>query len=341
MELNSVRDLKTQLLNEFVLPEKRFDYINTFRNLKLDRDVFDSPIAFGIAPSENKTDQFKLAVRLAVGHEHLLQSLQRYLPKANEVDLVTGVDFHALATSLVAQTPYQERPSNDLVLKAGYSCGHYRITAGTLGGFVQDKSGKTMILSNNHVIANCDSCSKGDKILQPGPYDIDKKNPKFDVIGYLSKWVPLSATRRDGVDAAIADLSENVTDVFPHSYDGIGQIKPSVVEDRYEVKNVIKRGRTTKVTTGAVSAFEVDGVRVGYGGGKVITFDGLVEFLSHKPAEIPFGKPGDSGSVIFCAETLRPYALLFAGGTDHRGYDRTLANFMPDVMDKLEVRWAK
>lgn len=340
MELNSVRDLKKQLLGEFVIPERRFDVVNTFRDLKIERFIFDSPIAFGVAPTE-KENQFKLAIRLASGYEHLLKSIQRYLPKPDEVDLVTGVDFRALTLDIASQVISHERTDTDLVLKPGYSCGHYRITAGTLGGFVQDKRGKTLILSNNHVIANCDSCTKGDKILQPGPYDIDKKNPKFDVIGYLSKWVPLSTSRRDGVDAAVADLSEVVTDVLPHSYDGIGQIKPSVVEDRYEVKNVIKRGRTTKVTTGAVSAFEVDGVRVGYGGGRVITFDGLIEFLSHKPAEIPFGQPGDSGSVIFCAETLRPYALLFAGGRDHRGYDRTLANFMPDVMEKLEIRWAK
>src|SRR3989338_2088245 len=39
--------------------------------------------------------------------------------------------------------------------RGGASIGHYKITAGTLGCLVRDKkSGKTLILSNNHVLAN-------------------------------------------------------------------------------------------------------------------------------------------------------------------------------------------
>lgn len=38
-------------------------------------------------------------------------------------------------------------------IKPGYSCGHGKITAGTMGGFFYDKDGTPVILSNNHVVA--------------------------------------------------------------------------------------------------------------------------------------------------------------------------------------------
>ena len=35
---------------------------------------------------------------------------------------------------------------------------------------------------------------------------------------------------------------------------------------------------------------------------------------------------------------LRPYALLYGGGPDDQGIDRTLAQFLPEVLDELGVR---
>ena len=56
--------------------------------------------------------------------------------------------------------------------KSGISIGHIDITAGTLGGLVRDsQSSKTVILSNNHVLANSNDGVAGDSILQPGPHD--------------------------------------------------------------------------------------------------------------------------------------------------------------------------
>lgn len=54
----------------------------------------------------------------------------------------------------------------------GYSIGHPKITAGTLGYYVMRGSGNEhYILSNNHVMANSNDASIGDYIYQPGPYD--------------------------------------------------------------------------------------------------------------------------------------------------------------------------
>lgn len=52
----------------------------------------------------------------------------------------------------------------------GVSIGHVDITAGTLGCLVK-RNGETVILSNNHVIANSNDANIGDPILQPGPVD--------------------------------------------------------------------------------------------------------------------------------------------------------------------------
>lgn len=336
MKLETVRSLKMELFDRFIKPGVRFCQINGHEDLEMEVPFFDSPVAFGVAPIRQGKSRmaYALAVRLAPGVELDREVIKR-LPKGTELDVARNLTYKPL----VARKPMKCTPRDEgqkLVLKAGYSCGHYKITAGTLGGFVEDSKGK-YILSNNHVLANCNEASVGDNILQPGPYDI--KDGKYDIIGHLTRWYNLSENDRNGVDAAIAILDKKVDGIEPHEYDGIGKINPKVIEDRYEVDCAIKRGRTTKVTEGFVSAYEVDGVRVGYGGGRVITFDGLIEFLHHNPEEEAFGQPGDSGSVIFDDATKRPFALLFAGGTDHMGYDRTLANFMPDVLKEMNVKF--
>ncbi len=72
----------------------------------------------------------------------------------------------------------------------GISVGHYLITAGTLGAFVKDATtGETLILSNNHVLANVNSASKGDAIIQPGAAD-GAVYPD-DRIAVLERFVPI------------------------------------------------------------------------------------------------------------------------------------------------------
>lgn len=70
----------------------------------------------------------------------------------------------------------------------GVSLGHIDITAGTLGCLVK-RNGETVILSNNHVIANSNDANVGDPILQPGPVD-GGRNPQ-DRIATLLDFVPI------------------------------------------------------------------------------------------------------------------------------------------------------
>ncbi len=78
-------------------------------------------------------------------------------------------------------------------IPSGVSIGHYKITAGTLGTIVTDKTtGEKLILSNNHVMANSNDALVGDAILQPGPTD-GGKNPA-DMVARLERFVRIRFT---------------------------------------------------------------------------------------------------------------------------------------------------
>ncbi len=279
-------------------------------------------VAYGAAPMEKK-NEYKLAVRVMGAR---LQDVPGLVPDMSsiplaELDVVEGIRF-----------------GKRLSLRAGGSCGHRRITAGTLGAFVEDDDDYYM-LSNNHVFANSDLGRAGDPIWQPGRMDI--RDGKFEVIGFLERWSPLDETRRDNIDAALAVFSDRVKTFYPWDYTGIGRVKRKPVEDRYAVSKVIKRGRTTGVTRGQVTAFDLDGVEIDFGTRakpRVIKFDDQIEVVDVQPQRRDFSAGGDSGSLIIDSESMQPYALLYGGGPDAEGIDRTLAHFLPDVLDRLQVR---
>jgi hypothetical protein len=280
--------------------------------------------AFGVAPVAGKKQDFRLAVRIFRGQESRAAPLLKRIEKRrDETEVITGVRY-----------------APRLTIRAGGSCGHYDLDgSGTLGGFVEDDDAY-YILSNNHVLADSDNAFVGDPVLQPGPGDI---RSRYRVIGELARWIPLRTRRRDGVDAAIASLADSVDYFEPWYYRGIGETVPKPITNRLAVTNVVKRGRTTHVTRGVVSAYELDGVAIDYGTRrtpKVVTFDDQLEFIGTPPSR-PFSQPGDSGSFIFDADTRRPYALLYAGGPDDDGIDRTIGHFMPDVLSSLGVRMVR
>lgn len=326
MHLSSCRALKQEILSKAYNLATKADISRSYSIRRAARararEVHTQeavPVAaIGVAPSKGK--DYKLAVRIFKGQEArkdlLMKGLGRY---RGEIDLVTGVRYVPRIT-----------------VRPGVSCGHYRITAGTLGGFVEDND-NYYIISNNHVLANSNQCFGGDRILQPGPDDI---NGSFNVIGHLHRWYPLSKEGTNSIDAAIATFSDEVDFFEPWDYAGIGRIKKTPVTDRFGVTRVIKRGRTTGVTRGRVSAFELDGVTINYGSRRnpaVVTYDDQIEVVGDPPAT-PFSDGGDSGSFIIDRDTMKPYALLYGGGPDDQGIDRTLAHFMPTVLKAMKVK---
>ena len=75
----------------------------------------------------------------------------------------------------------------------GVSVGHKDITAGTAGVKVKidGDTQSEYLLSNNHVLANINKAKKGDKILQPGPYDGGNEDK---VVGEVVKYIPIKFT---------------------------------------------------------------------------------------------------------------------------------------------------
>lgn len=86
---------------------------------------------------------------------------------------------------------------------AGVSCGHYLITAGTIGLWVK-QGDEVVLLSNNHVLANSNEANIGDDIIQPGDYDGGSR--PSDTIAYLKDYAPIDWDNDNLIDAAIASL---------------------------------------------------------------------------------------------------------------------------------------
>jgi hypothetical protein len=97
-------------------------------------------------------------------------------------------------------------------------------------------------------------------------------------------------------------------------------------------------GRTTGLTRGKVTAFEVDNVYVGFDIG-TLRFDDQIEIEGEGTG--PFSQGGDSGSLIV-GEDLRAVGLLFAGSDQGgaNGQGLTYANPMSTVLEALKIELA-
>jgi hypothetical protein len=230
--------------------------------------------------------------------------------------------------------------------EGGYSVGHYKITAGTLGTCVYDilPGGTTgsppvhgigipprcYILSNNHVLANTNMGQAGDPILQPAPYD--GGTDPADRIATLSRWVPITLEpptprflHRNVVDAAIAQGQFHDLDreIYWTGYVRGWRRKANVGVGLL----VQKTGRTTNYTTGRITAINAT-VDVGYGGGRVARF-----FDQIITTNISAG--GDSGSLVLTLDNVA-VGLLFAGSSV-----ATIVNQIENVRSYLRVEVAQ
>jgi hypothetical protein len=278
--------------------------------------------ALGVAPSNRG---FRLAIRIQ--HRAFVESpkIEQIKRQAHgEVDVKYIGRVHVRA----AGNRTRERP-----LRIGYSVGHYKITAGTLGAFVRSRPGGVpAILSNNHVLANENRARVGDAILQPGNYD-GGKNPA-DAIAKLGKFIRLRRNGTNLVDAAIATVNEGVK-IDEVTLKGIGKLKGVSAAAAIARMRVRKTGRTTGATRGRITAFELDRVMVDYDAG-TLRFDNQLEIEGD---DAPFSSGGDSGSLIVDSDNLA-VALLFAGsdqGGEH-GHGTTYANPINPVLDALDVK---
>ena len=236
----------------------------------------------------------------------------------------------------------------------GVSVGHYTITAGTLGCYVEDTAGgMPYILSNNHVLANVNKGTEGDAILQPGAHDGGEvgKDTIADLIRFVhitpsgskpdcgvaiaTSWLPNLIAKFLGsqvklipvyaeepvnkVDCAIAAMI-NRHDVS-NEIIGIGRIIGAI---RLSLGDKVqKSGRTTSVTYGEVVQTDV-AANIDMGNGMVARFEDQLLMGA-------MSGPGDSGSAILDLKK-RIGGLLFAGSDKV-----TIANRIENVFAALGV----
>lgn len=242
--------------------------------------------------------------------------------------------------------------------RPGVSIGHYKVTAGTFGAVVRDRiTGKKLILSNNHILANATDGRDGrafigDPILQPGPHD---GGGAGDRIATLLRFAPLVRAVQEAdcpVAAAVVRAGNFlIRGVRPHyelkmfkRYQSANVIDaalalpdvPELVEEEIvelgRVEGlaqaspglkVQKSGRTSGLTSGTVTAVSVTlEVDIGDDSKGWFTDQVVTEMNS---------QPGDSGSLVL-DEQRRAVGLLFAGSEKY-----TIFNRIDQVLSRLEV----
>lgn len=237
----------------------------------------------------------------------------------------------------------------------GVSIGHYKITAGTLGTVVRDRStGERLILSNNHVLANSNDAAVGDPILQPGAADDGRED--LDTIAELARFCPIQFVSEPatcgialGVVAAgnwVARLvgSHHRLMAFQSNPQAVNMVDAAVarplnqadiLDEILQIGTVAgtvgaslgmavrKSGRTTGLTSGQITVLDAT-ITVSYGD-KTANFEGQL-------VAGPMSQPGDSGSLLVEAGGLRAVGLLFAGSEQ-----ATIFNPIREVLDCLEV----
>jgi hypothetical protein len=240
--------------------------------------------------------------KLSGGQVVQAECVRVYVPrKLPEGSLGAGVP---LIPSTIDGLPTDviEAPAIQAQAQGGDSVGHYATIAGTLGCLVT-RAGRRFILSNNHVLAECNAGQVGDDIYHPGPYDGGVPPP----LARLSEFVPLDFSGGpNAVDAALAQVVQPGS-VAPT----VRLIGPIGAANATPVAGLLvkKCGRTTNLTSGYVEGLSED-VPVNYPGAGTAYFEGQIAI---RGANVPFSRGGDSGSLVLTAEGNQPVALLFAG----------------------------
>ena len=190
-------------------------------------------------------------------------------------------------------------------LIGGVSCGNPRITAGTIGAIVFNRSTcKPMILSNWHVLAGASTAAVGEDILQPGQLDGGTQ-----AVATLTKMVLDSR-----MDAAVATLNG----ARNHERDILGLGTISGIDTATLGMNVVKSGRTTGITEGVVDGVSMS-VSINYGDPGVVAFSDQIRIVPRPPwpaEDYEVSRGGVSGSVWMNQSNNKAIGLHFAGETN-------------------------
>ncbi|MFK8910122.1 hypothetical protein [Streptomyces sp. YS-3] len=193
--------------------------------------------------------------------------------------------------------------STTLPLRPGLSISHPRCYAGTLGAFVSvEHEEGVFALSSNHVLAASNRGRPDDVILQPGR---PEGRPQMNRIGCLRAFKPLEPRDQvNTIDAAICRLDEVP---FQARWSSIGCVS-CVAAPAYGTL-VEKIGKTTGPTRGFIKTVDLAVFGLDYEIGS-LRFDEVIEVQG---LDGPFSRKGDSGALVYAADSGEGVGLLFGG----------------------------
>jgi hypothetical protein len=274
-----------------------------------------------------KTDEIAIRVHVSKKKRGLAEN-EKIPDEINGIktDVIEGTyDAQTATKEMVLDVDTQADTVKYRPLQGGISIGPNRavggsIYAGTLGCFVRDNAtGKTLMLSNFHVMCIDNTWHAGDVMNQPSLIDT---GTSADAVGTLNR-----AVLSTHVDGAVANINASIS--YKSTLPGIGNINGTSTAVLGAA--VRKRGRTTLLTYGNIDGLNGT-VNVNYGAALgTRTFTNQIFIKANTSKNPLFSDHGDSGSAIVDANN-RVVALLFAGsGT------RTIANPIAFVQAELNV----
>ncbi|UCE05679.1 MAG: hypothetical protein JSW07_19125 [bacterium] len=264
---------------------------------------------------------------------------------------------------------FQARTDHWRPAPGGVSIGHYLMTAGTLGAFVKDATtGETLILSNNHVMANSNRAAKGDAIVQPGA--ADGASYPDDRIAVLERFIPIQFPGSgnggddgdDGGNGGGCSIAYSTSGAlnFVAKILGSGhrlvpvKISTAVNEVDAAVAKPVNRSviRGDIVDIGVISGTKPAAINMAVrkSGRTTGTTSGIIEMLD-VTVDVGYGSsrtatfenqimanamssPGDSGSLVVDGTAPLAVGLLFAGSDVS-----TVINPIDRVLDLLDIRF--
>lgn len=285
-------------------PEPALESLHA-RQAKKVRKVFEDPNIIGVGVSKKvagtkQTDSLCVCFYVAKKLPPSQVTGDRFVPPVIATE--KGRSAYTDVKEVGKIVPQDKALVKHAPIESGFSVGHIKTTAGTLGAIVK-KGSQRYLLSNSHVLANFGRGKVGDKIVYPGPYDGGKLPVGWIAILTEAVSFTTGGSLVNEVDAAIAEIrDEHMRDL---SFNLPGTTKPlgTVAPKRDMV--VMKRGRTTGTTRGKI--IDVD-FRV------VLTYPGTGEIgFTRQVLCTRYTDEGDSGSLVIDVASKKIVGLHFAG----------------------------
>jgi hypothetical protein len=210
-------------------------------------------------------------------------------------------------------------------IQPGFSIGHEKAWAGTLGAIVTSRTGRPQVLSNSHVLARSGRAKIGDKVLYPGEFD-GGKTPQ-DVVGRLAKFRKFRTGGQfiNDVDCAVATIDPRRQSQVTPVIKGLGA--PKGITKPRRGMHVVKVGRATGQTTGIIRDVHLC---------FWMHYEGIGEVgFRNQVLCTRYAASGDSGALVLEKGTMKAVGLHFAGA--ERG---SVFNPIDKVLDALQVELA-